>query len=196
MSRKTRFFSDFLQLFFRQELHERPSKALDALLYEKVQEHRNKLWLIRHRMFSPLCLWHFLLPDGTRFCEPRMMVHETVGSEDPVGLWKRIEETMCVAVCSCGARRADSCGALLRGFYYFFLLFQKIVVLLQIENIYDMETQVAYTRPLESTDTRTRKSVKSARTTPEGYMSLDEFGSIFHRKLDEAYAKLHGDSEQ
>ena len=27
------------------------------------------------------------------------------------------------------------------------------------------------------------------RDIPEGYMSLDEFGDLFHRKLDEAYAK-------
>lgn len=31
---------------------------------------------------------------------------------------------------------------------------------------------------------------------PEGYMSLDKFGELFHRKLDEAYAKLQSDSEQ
>ena len=59
-----------------------------------------------------------------------------------------------------------------------------------------METQVAYTTPLKPTATRTRKVSKSARPIPEGYMSLDEFGNIFHRKLDKAYAKLHGDSEQ
>lgn len=34
------------------------------------------------------------------------------------------------------------------------------------------------------------------RDIPEGYMSLDEFGDLFHRKLDEAYAKLQSDSEQ
>lgn len=62
--------------------------------------------------------------------------------------------------------------------------------------IKDMETQVAHTTTLKPTATRTRKSAKSARPIPEGYISLDEFGSIFHRKLDEAYAKLHGDSEQ
>ena len=65
-----------------------------------------------------------------------------------------------------------------------------------VVNTNKMETQVAYTTTLEPTATRTRKSVKSERPVPEGYMSLDEFGSIFHRKLDEAYAKLHGDSEQ
>lgn len=31
---------------------------------------------------------------------------------------------------------------------------------------------------------------------PEGYMSLDNFGELFHHKLDEAYAKLQSDSEQ
>ena len=36
----------------------------------------------------------------------------------------------------------------------------------------------------------------TVRVIPEGYMSLDEFGELFHRKLDEAYAKLQSDSEQ
>ena len=36
----------------------------------------------------------------------------------------------------------------------------------------------------------------AVRDIPEGYMSLDEFGELFHRKLDEAYAKLQSDSEQ
>jgi len=31
---------------------------------------------------------------------------------------------------------------------------------------------------------------------PEGYMPLDEFGKLFHRKLDDAYAKLQSDCEQ
>ena len=31
---------------------------------------------------------------------------------------------------------------------------------------------------------------------PEGYMSLEAFGESFHQKLDEAYAKLQGDSKQ
>lgn len=59
-----------------------------------------------------------------------------------------------------------------------------------------METQVAYTTPMKPAATRTRKVAKPARPIPEGYMSMDEFGSLFHSKLDEAYAKLHGDSEQ
>lgn len=36
----------------------------------------------------------------------------------------------------------------------------------------------------------------AVRDIPEGYMSLDEFGELFHRKLDEAYAKLQSDSKQ
>ena len=40
-----------------------------------------------------------------------------------------------------------------------------------------METQVANTTTLEPTVTRTRKSTKSERPIPDGYMSLDEFGS-------------------
>ena len=54
-----------------------------------------------------------------------------------------------------------------------------------------METQVAYTTPMKPNVSHTRKEVGKAKPIPEGYMSLDEFGSIFHRKLDEAYAKLH-----
>ena len=67
---------------------------------------------------------------------------------------------------------------------------------MQIENNNKMETQVAYTTPTEPNVSHTRKEVGKAKPIPEGYMSLDEFGSIFHRKLDEAYAKLHSDSEQ
>ena len=69
-----------------------------------------------------------------------------------------------------------------------------------VVNINDMETQAAYTNTLKPAATRTRKDA-SARGTrrgsiPEGYISMDEFSTLFHRKLDEAYAKLHGDSEQ
>ena len=58
-----------------------------------------------------------------------------------------------------------------------------------------METQVAYTTPLKPVVTRTRKVAKSARPIPDGYMSLDEYGSIFHRKLDESYAKLKAEAD-
>ena len=59
-----------------------------------------------------------------------------------------------------------------------------------------METPVAYTTPVKPTVTRTSKAAKSARPIPEGYISLDEFCSIFHRKLDEAYAKLGKQEEE
>ena len=71
---------------------------------------------------------------------------------------------------------------------------------MQIENSNKMETQVAYTTPMKTNVSHTRKEVWKAKTIPEpwsatlwsqGYMSLDEFGSLFHRKLEEAYAKLH-----
>ena len=62
---------------------------------------------------------------------------------------------------------------------------------MQIENNNKMETQVAYTTPMKPNVSHTRKELRKAKPIPEGYMSLDEFGSIFHRKLDEAYAKLH-----
>ena len=58
-----------------------------------------------------------------------------------------------------------------------------------------METQAAYTNTLEPAAERIRKSTKP-QSIPEGYMSMDEFSMLFHRKLDEAYAKLHGYSEQ
>ena len=58
-----------------------------------------------------------------------------------------------------------------------------------------MEKQVAYTITTEPTATRTSK-IANLRPIPEGYMSMDEFSTLFHRKLEEAYAKLHGDSEQ
>lgn len=31
---------------------------------------------------------------------------------------------------------------------------------------------------------------------PEGYMSLDTFGEIFHRKLDECYANIQSNCKQ
>ncbi len=31
---------------------------------------------------------------------------------------------------------------------------------------------------------------------PEGYMSLDSFGEIFHKKLDECYANLQSNCKQ
>jgi hypothetical protein len=64
-----------------------------------------------------------------------------------------------------------------------------------VGNNNDMETQVAYTNHLKPVSTPVRKAAK-LRQIPEGYMSMDEFSTLFHRKLDEAYAKLHGDSEQ
>ena len=41
----------------------------------------------------------------------------------------------------------------------------------------------------------TRKEVRKTKPIPEGYMSLDEFGSFFHRKLDEAYVKLKAEAD-
>ena len=67
---------------------------------------------------------------------------------------------------------------------------------MQFENSNKMETQVANTTPMKPEVSHSRKVPRKANAIPEGYMSLDEFGSIFHRKLDEAYAKLHSDSEQ
>lgn len=33
-------------------------------------------------------------------------------------------------------------------------------------------------------------SFTSRKTVPGGYMTLDEFGKLFHKKLDDCYAKL------
>ena len=59
-----------------------------------------------------------------------------------------------------------------------------------------METLTTHTTPLKPAVSHKHKTARSAKPVPEGYMSMDEFSNIFHRKLDEAYAKLHGDSEQ
>ncbi len=59
-----------------------------------------------------------------------------------------------------------------------------------------METQMASTTPMKPEATCIRKAPRKAKPIPEGYMSLEEFGNLFHQKLDEAYAKLHSDSEQ
>ena len=59
-----------------------------------------------------------------------------------------------------------------------------------------METEVAYTTQMKPDATRIRKVPRKTKSIPEGYMSLDEFGNLFPQKLDEAYAKLHRDSEQ
>ncbi len=32
------------------------------------------------------------------------------------------------------------------------------------------------------------------RDVPEGYMTLEEFGELFHKKLDDCYAKLQSDN--
>lgn len=31
---------------------------------------------------------------------------------------------------------------------------------------------------------------------PKGYMTLDEFGELFHQKLDDCYAQLQNDNKQ
>ena len=62
---------------------------------------------------------------------------------------------------------------------------------MQIGNRKKMETQIAYTTPMKPETTRIRKAPRKAKPIPEGYMSLDEFGSLFHQKLDEVYAKIH-----
>ena len=49
---------------------------------------------------------------------------------------------------------------------------------MQIENNNNMETQVAYTTPMKPNVSHTRKEVRKAKPIPEGYMSLDEFGTF------------------
>ena len=36
--------------------------------------------------------------------------------------------------------------------------------------------------------------IVNSRDIPEGYMTLEEFGELFHKKLDDCYAKLQGDN--
>lgn len=36
----------------------------------------------------------------------------------------------------------------------------------------------------------------SRKTVPDGYMTLDEFGQLFHKKLDDCYAKLQSADKQ
>ena len=36
--------------------------------------------------------------------------------------------------------------------------------------------------------------IVNGRDVPEGYMTLEEFGELFHKKLDDCYAKLQGDN--
>ena len=76
------------------------------------------------------------------------------------------------------------------------LLIQIYIVSLQMRIIRSMETST-YTNSVVSMNTPSvNNAQKALRNIPEGYMSLDEFGDVFHRKLDEAYAKLQSDSEQ
>ena len=58
-----------------------------------------------------------------------------------------------------------------------------------------MET-LAYTNSTIPVDLPApRKAQTSKRKVPEGYLSLEEFGEIFHQKLNAAYANLQGDSK-
>ena len=76
------------------------------------------------------------------------------------------------------------------------LLIQIYIVSLQMRIISSMETST-YTNSVVSMKTPSVNNAQKALSNiPEGYMSLDEFGEVFHRKLDEAYAKLQSDSEQ
>ena len=34
----------------------------------------------------------------------------------------------------------------------------------------------------------------NGRDVPEGYMTLEKFGELFHKKLDDCYAKLQSDN--
>ena len=74
---------------------------------------------------------------------------------------------------------------------------------MQIGNNNKMETQVAYTTPTKPNVSHTRKEVRKAKPIPElwsatlwshGYMSLDEFGSIFHPRLQEGFAMVRGET--
>ena len=36
--------------------------------------------------------------------------------------------------------------------------------------------------------------IVNGRDVPEGYMTLEKFGELFHKKLDDCYAKLQSDN--
>ncbi|MBQ2188486.1 MAG: hypothetical protein IJT45_07665 [Bacteroidales bacterium] len=38
--------------------------------------------------------------------------------------------------------------------------------------------------------------IVSNNPVPKGYMTLDEFGELFHQKLDDCYAQLQNDNKQ
>jgi hypothetical protein len=38
--------------------------------------------------------------------------------------------------------------------------------------------------------------IVSHNPVPKGYMTLDEFGELFHQKLDDCYAQLQNDNKQ
>lgn len=50
-----------------------------------------------------------------------------------------------------------------------------------------MDTQVAYTTPILPEVACVRKAPRKSGFISVGYMLLDEFGSVFHLKLDKAY---------
>ncbi len=76
------------------------------------------------------------------------------------------------------------------------LLIQIYIVSLQMRIISSMETSTYTNSVVSMNSPSVNNAQKALRNIPEGYMSLDEFGDVFHRKLDEAYAKLQSDSEQ
>lgn len=76
------------------------------------------------------------------------------------------------------------------------LLIQIYIVSLQMRIIRSMETSTYTNSVVSMNSPSVNNAQKALRNIPEGYMSLDEFGDVFHRKLDEAYAKLQSDSEQ
>lgn len=38
--------------------------------------------------------------------------------------------------------------------------------------------------------------IESNNSVPQGYITLDEFGELFHQKLDDCYAHIQNDNKQ
>ena len=50
--------------------------------------------------------------------------------------------------------------------------------------------------PVVAYKTTQQSTQGMANDIPEGYMTLDTFGEIFHRKLDECYANIQSNCKQ
>lgn len=54
---------------------------------------------------------------------------------------------------------------------------------------------VAYNEKTVSMEMPETANLTVAQEIPQGYVSLEKFGEIFHQKLDQAYAKIQRNSK-